>query len=321
MRGFAVSLHHTNQLDAYLLAINQIAELGFNSIEIVTPAFQIDGQSHQIKIESGPNRGPKRRQLLAVLHHARQLGLTTTLMPQVLFTRPRGNEWRGKINPHRWQPWWNSYRNMIDYFLDIANEASVDTFCIGSELLSTERQIQQWQALIVHIRQQFKGRLTYSTNWDHYNIPAFWRNLDMIGVSGYWNLCQGAEHNPPTTDDLTRRWHEIRKKLLDFATSQERPILFTEIGYPSLPWALTDPWNYVHDDHVRADVDAQATGYASFLVAWDDLLSTRPNSDRVAGVYFYAWDPYHRGGDRDTGYGVRGKPAFNLLKQWLTNHR
>ncbi len=317
LRGFAISLHHTDQFPLYLQAVDEIAALGFDSLEVATPAFQTDGASQQIRIETGPGRGPQRGQLVTLLKHAKTRGLTTSLMPQVLFTQPRGNEWRGKIHPHNWAPWWESYREMIGYFLDVAIEADVDIFCVGSELLSTERQTDRWVELIAEVRQGFRGLLTYSTNWDHYHVPTLWRHLDLIGISGYWDMTKGVTHDPPTPEDLAARWSQIRTKLLNFAIAQNRPILFTEIGYPTLPWAIKDPWNYVNSDNTLPDPHAQAAGYAAFLAAWEDLLIHQPNPAVAAGVFFFEWDPYHQGGPGDSGYGVRGKPAFDLLRQWL----
>ncbi len=317
LRGFAISLHHTEHLHLYLQAIDEMVELGFNCLEVTTPVFQTNGQAQEIHIKTGPGGGPERWQLVALLHHASQRRLTTALMPQILFTAPRGNEWRGKIHPAQWDPWWKHYQRVIDYFLDVANEASVDIFCVGSELLSTERQAHRWTRLIQHTRRRFGGQLTYSTNWDHYHIPTIWRDLDMIGISGYWDLSVGTGQGSPTLDQLTHRWQNIRRKVLSFAAAHRRPILFTEIGYPSLPWAIKDPWNYIRNGQVNADHRAQAMGYASFLTAWDDLLRHQHDPTQLRGVFFYAWDPYHHGGEQDTGYGVRGKPALDLLKHWL----
>ncbi len=318
LRGFAISLHHTNRLDLYLASIDEIAKLGFNCLEVATPAFQTHGASAQIQLVTGPGRGPTRQQLVTLLQHAHDRGLTTALMPQILFTDPRGNEWRGKIHPPQWGPWWESYARVTDYFLDVANEADVDIYCVGSELLSTERQADRWDGLIDHVRSRFKGWLTYSTNWDHYHVPTIWRRLDMIGVSGYWDLTEQAQHDPPTHDELRHRWQGIRQQLLAFAQDQGRPILFTEIGYPSLTWALKDPWNYVPPDpSTPPDPQAQALGYEAFLNAWGDLLVDRPQPQQLVGVFFYAWDPYRQGGPGDYGYGVRGKPALQRLRQWL----
>ena len=32
------------------------------------------------------------------------------------------------------------------------------------------------------------------------------------------------------------------------------------------------------------------------------------------GFYCNAWDPYHHGQPGDTGYGVRGKPAYQIIR-------
>ncbi len=316
--GFALNVHHTDQLDLYLQAINEQAQLGCNSLLVLTPAFQRDGAAADISIQVGPGRGPARHQLLVLLEHARLRGMTTCLMPVVLFTQPRGNEWRGKISPEDWDAWWESYADMLRYFINIANEAGVDALAVGSELLSTERDTQRWSDLIAEVRRHYGGRLVYSTNWDHYHTPQFWSHLDAIGISGYWDLTAGAPKAGPTDEQLQQRWVQIREKLLAFSQTQQRPVLLMELGYPSLPWALKSPWNYVAETDVPADHQAQARGYQSFLRAFTHDLTSADGP--LAGVYFYAWDPYHRGGPRDTGYGVRGKPALTLVQQWLKDH-
>ena len=82
-----------------------------------------------------------------------------------------------------------------------------------------------------------------------------------------------------------------RHRLLAYGAARRRPILFTEIGYPSLPWALRSPWNYGNDSDAAPDHAAQARGYQAFLDAWGDLLATRPNTALLAGVLFYHWAP------------------------------
>lgn len=327
--GFALNVHHAERLSDFLEAVDELARLGFNSLQINTPCFQTNGASVDVRVQVGPGRSPSRVQLVRVLNHARQRGLKTLLMPIVLFTDPRGNEWRGKIEPDRWKRWWDSYRRNVDYFLDIAIQTDVQVFSVGSELLSTERQTGQWLALIAKVRRRFKGQLIYSTNWDHYHVPTFWRHLDLIGINGYWDLTKGADSDRPSSVHLAQRWRQIRRRVLAFAKTCDRSVIFTEIGYPSLPWALKDPWNYVvSDDQIKADPDTQSLGYAAFLSAWDDLLHppgrvapTGPftNGPDLAGVFFYEWDLYHQGGEKDRGYGVRGKSTLDLLKTWLSN--
>jgi hypothetical protein len=138
MVGFALNLHHTDDPAAFIHAIDQIADLGANTVEILTPCFQEHGASEEIRVVVGPGRSPRREHLVSVLKHARARGLTTVLMPLVLFENPRGNEWRGKIQPERWDRWWRSYGQNFDYFLQIATECDVSVLSVGSELLSSE---------------------------------------------------------------------------------------------------------------------------------------------------------------------------------------
>jgi len=328
VRGFTLNLHYTDDLQPYITAVDEIASLGCNSLQVVTPVFQADGSSHEIKVETGPGRGPGRRQIVDLLRHAKRRGLMTSLMPQVLFTHPQGNEWRGKIHPRDWAAWWGEYREIVRYFIGIANEAGVDIFCVGSELLSTEGHTKPWQSLIAMVRAQFDGVITYSTNWDHYHVPGFWASLDLIGINGYWDIATLTDRSNPSIAALTKRWEQIRQTVLAFAQAQGSPVLFTEMGYPSLPWGLKDPWNYLNPQGVAASTNTQTLGYAAFLSAWGDLLASKPvarsTSDHVrnnglAGVFFYEWDPDRSGGDSDAGYGVRGKPTFDLLRTWLAD--
>ena len=323
--GFAINLHHTTNLTEYRHAIDALKELGFNSILILTPAFQKDGASQKVQVRFGSKDGPDRDQLIELIRYANQQEMNTVLMPAVLLTDPRGNEWRGKIRPPRWQLWWESYFDVMDQFTNIANEAGATILCIGSELLSTEGQTSQWIKLIRHVRQQFKGPLIYSTNWDHYHVPKFWPHLDAIAINAYWDIATETNPQQPVPAALAARWAQIRKELLAFAEQQSRPVLFTEVGYPSLPWALKDPWNYLAPAGTQADHQAQVRGYTAFLETWGDLIrppshlstSCKVKADPVAGLFFYEWNVRRFGGDHDTQYGVRGKPTLDLLRHWL----
>ncbi len=327
--GAALNLYHTDHLSLYHNALEQMSDTGFNAVQIVTPMFQVDGASAAVQLRRGKGLGPSKADIVSLLTHAKELGMSTMLMPQINFTKPRGNEWRGKLQPQHWDPWWASYRAAIGEFLEIAEANDVDVFVVGCELLTTHKPEHEarWRDLIAVSRQSFSGRLTYSTTWDTYPKVGFWDDLDAVGVSGYWDITTLAEDpGQPTDDELASRWLEIKQRLLAFAQSQDKPVLLTEVGYPSLPWALTKPWNYINKDKLPPDPEAQARGYAAFISAWHD--SIQPNKQETdsmnywsgphpAGVFFHKWDPYHRGGPEDYGYGVAGKPAYRHLIDWL----
>ena len=148
--GFSLNVYHTNPFAQYLTAVDQIAATGFNCVQVVTSVFQRDGASQRVAVEVGPGRGPARSELIHLLQYAKANELITCLMPQVNFTHPRTNEWRGKIQPATWRSWWHGYATAIDYFLSIAVEAEVDLFCVGCELISTQKPeyLPRWQELI-----------------------------------------------------------------------------------------------------------------------------------------------------------------------------
>ena len=257
--GFSLNVHYTNQLPKYIRAIDMIADMGCNSLQILTPAFVRDGASTQISIPNQPGRCPSTEQLMTLLRYAQKRGLKTMLMPTVLFTHPRGNEWRGKISPDNWDAWWESYSVTQRHFANLAQQAGVDVFCVGSELLSTEKQTQRWEKLISDIRKDFRGQLIYATNWDHYHVPTFWEHLDYVGISGYWSMTQDPMDQMLDTQAsfelhqrIIKRWPAIQKSLKDFSRDIQKPVLITEFGYPSLPWGLKDPWNYVNAKQVIA---------------------------------------------------------------------
>lgn len=321
--GFSLNLHHSESIEPYLKAIDEIADLGCTALQIVTPVYQENGAATTIARPIGSGRSATTEDITALLERARQRGLRTALMPIVLFEQPRGNEWRGKIAVENWDAWWTSYEAVMDEFLTLAREHDVDLFYVGSELISTEAQEQRWRAWSAHCRERFDGLLSYSTNWDHYHWPAHWDALDVIAINGYWNVLSLTDTEHPDDDAIAKRWRAIRESVLAYAERQRRPVLISELGYPSLPWAMRDPWNYIADASQSVDHAAQAKGYASFLAAWEDLLRSdaQPDASGFAGVMFYHWDPYHHGGERDSGYGIRGKPAEGFVRGWLTQRQ
>ncbi len=323
--GMTLNLYHLADLQPARQAVDAIAALGCNSLQVVTPIFQDHGGSPIVVSRTGPGFGPTDAQLLEVLRYARSKGFITVLMPQVNFTRPRGNEWRGKLAPPRWSVWWDSYLAALDRFLTLADQADVEVFSIGCELLSTEKpeHLDHWRSVAAHARSRFDGMLVYSTNWDSYQDVGFWDRVDAIGISAYYDLTRGLiDRAQPASAELDARWTAIRRRVLTYAASQNRPVLFTELGYPSLPWALSKPWNYIASPETPADPAAQNVGYEAFIEAWGDLIippnarHNRPPDRRVAGVLFYKWD-LHANTEADTGYGVAGKPAYQTLKRWL----
>ncbi len=315
--GFTIKLYHTKQPALYLDAIDELAAHGFDAVQIVVPMFQRDVTATELSVTASPGRCPAPADVVALLQRANSRGLRTAVMPFVQIDQRRGDDWRGTLRPLRWDAWWASYRAALTHWLDVAREGGADAFCVGSELTSTQGQTAQWVALIDHCRRRpFDGRLYYSANFTNFGHEAvkYWPHLDMIGVNGYFDLTEGAANDPPSATDLADAWRRNRDRLLNFARAQRLPLLLTEVGYSSQSQTLRKPWDYVTGLRKPADHSAQERGYRAFIDTWGRV----PSRSGYAGVFFYEWDPVARGGASDVTYGVRGKPALDVLRGWLS---
>lgn len=305
--GFAINAHHIGNLPIYLDGVDEIARLGANTLIVVTPMYQKKVDSTRVRVLR--QRCPTGEQLTAILRRAKQHAMSTVLMPIVLIEEPGPKDWRGLINPTDWQEWWTSYERTLDRFVDLASREGVDLLSVGSELNTTEDQVDRWRGVIARIRDRFPGRITYSANWDRYDRTKIWPLVDVMSVSAYFELERDRPGAPQP--DLVAAWSPIRAALLRTAREHGKPLMLSEVGYPSLPWANAHPWNYVADGN-RSDPAAQARSWRAFFEAWRDTIAD-PGS-AVLGFCGYRWDPYHRGENDDTGYGIRGKPAHEVIR-------
>ncbi|MEM9295618.1 MAG: hypothetical protein AAGA57_07440 [Planctomycetota bacterium] len=337
--GFTLNLHRPHDLTDALAAVDAVADLGANALQLTVPVFQDHGSSDGPRRIEREGKSPSRDQMLAVLRRAKERGLKTILLWQINFENPRGNEWRGKIEPPDWDRWWDDYHALLEFHARVAGQAEADVLVIGCELLSTHQSKfrRQWLETADLARTHFGGRLVYSSTWDSFHSYPAWDALDLVGVSGWWDLTRNAaDAQNPNDDELDARWAEIRGALAEFARRTDRPLLITEVGYPSIPWALKDPWNYIPKADTKPDGQAQARGYASFFRGWRRVIApapgTAPGSEAEpasqtdpatwAGVMFYEWQPWGEpGGPDDFGYAVRNKPAERVIRDWFAPAR
>ncbi|MCA9295429.1 MAG: hypothetical protein KC983_02910 [Phycisphaerales bacterium] len=307
--GMAINAHHIGDLDLYLDSVDQIADLNANAVIVLTPMWMKRVDSNEILFY--PKRCPTNEQLIAILTHAKERGLHTTLLPIVLLETAEPKEWRGVIQPADWDVWWSHYAAMMDRFIGIAKAADVDMLGVGSELNTTEPQREKWERLIAYVRTQYAGELTYSSNWDRFDRCEMWDLVDVMSVSSYFELERDDPQAPH--DKLVNAWKRAQRDMLAASRKWNKPLLLSEVGYPTVPWATAHPWDYVPKDGTKPDHDAQARGYRAFFDAWRDVWR-RPGTDAL-GFFCYHWDPYYRGGRKDFGYGVVGKPSFGILRE------
>jgi len=275
-RGIALQMHNPGDSNhPYEQFIDEIAVTGANTVCLVIPGYQENGAASSIFIDQ--RKVPTRERIRKIIRHARGRKLRVIFMPIVLLMNPRDGEWRGKIAPDDWDEWWRQYTNYVLRYALLCNEEKVEAFQIGSELLSTEKQTGRWRTLIAKVRKAFDGLLSYSSNWDHYKVPKFWDDLDMVGMTAYYDLTGGKE---PTLRRLKAAWGPLKKEILEWQATIGKPILFTELGWPNQDTCAQYPWNYYQSE--KHDPTAQANCFEAFFHTWIE-------NKNVAGFMIWEW--------------------------------
>ncbi|MCK4601643.1 MAG: hypothetical protein KAU28_04205 [Phycisphaerae bacterium] len=304
-RGISLQLHNSDPEIPYEKYVDEIAETGANTICFVVHAYQENCSSTSIFLDARktlPNQRIKN-----LISHARRKKLKIVLMPLVLLENPRKNEWRGKISPTNWSEWWNDYYDYILRYAKLSQEADVDVFVVGSELLTTQKHEDRWRFLIRRCRKIYKGKLSYSANWDRYYAVKWWDAVDIIGMTTYHDLAGGDK---PTVDRLMKSWAGIKKEILAWQAKINRPILFTEVGWPNLTTCARYPWNYCLDED--PDPAAQANCFEAFFRTW-------AGEKDVAGFLVWEWRSYpaQKTGPDDPSYVPCGKPSLEVIRRYL----
>jgi hypothetical protein len=261
------------------------------------------------------NRSAPDEAIAQTVRQAKKLGLRVLLLPVVLPWKPGPDDWRGNLRPANRAGFFENYARFLLRYADMAEELQVDAFSIGSELISLENKLGPdkktgyegdtawWRRIVRSVRARYGGRLTYSANWDHYDVLEILEELDFVGLTAYYSLTKNPE---ASVDEMVEAWKPIQEELRSFSQKIQRPMVFTEVGYASLQGINTDPWNYKMDKPL--DLECQVRCYKAFAKAF-------AHPDFLAGAYFFDW--YDDGGPKSTSYSPRGKPAESVMREFL----
>ncbi len=311
-RGMAIQLHGGPDVyERYHHLIPEVAELGADTVQLVVHGWQRDAGSLDLHLDA--QRTANAEDVGRLCDLARDRGLRIILMPIVLLTDPRNNEWRGKIIPadREWDTWFRRYTRFMVHFARIAERHRVEVLMVGSELIKTERYAERWRRVIEEVRQHYRGKLGYSANWDHYQTEkiGFWQKVDYVGMTTYYELADGPN---PSIEEIDANWTRIRAEITAFQKEVRKPIIFTEVGWCSQEGAAHEGWNYyANQNATAAGQREQAILYESFIKAWSE-------APGVGGVIWWEWDA-GAGGGEDHGYTPRGKPAEAVLRTWFAD--
>lgn len=251
--------------------------------------------------------GEKERGVKETIELCQKAGLKIMLKPQIWMMNAYTGDF--KLNSEKeWVEFESSYEDFILFFLKIAAEYDLELFCIGTEWREfVAARPEFWNGLISKARQSFKGELTYAANWDDYSAVPFWREMDYIGVNGYFPISYSKS---PGLKELVAGWEIHRGNLKGFSEENDRQIIFTEIGYRSMEGATVNPWE--HNNRDKFSEEIQDLAYkALFSVLWKE--------DWFKGLFIWKWYHNHdnQGGKGNLDFTPQNKMAEKTIRtQW-----
>ncbi|MFH1609460.1 MAG: hypothetical protein ABID40_02365 [Candidatus Bipolaricaulota bacterium] len=225
-----------------------------------------------------PHRDPQRtatdEALRSVITQVHRLGMGVVLLPEL---HPDDGTWEGAIEPADVGTWFEQWREILLHYAELAEETKVEVLLLGAELGTVEGFTDEWERLIVAVRGRYRGKISYSPNFwadrEAYNrvlSMTHWRQLDYIGVTGYFELTTKLD---PSVQELEAAWRSDRTGqdvvagLEALSRRYLKPIVFWELGYQSKNGTNIYPWNYPRPG--TDDEQEQADAWAAFLnVFW-----------------------------------------------------
>ena len=140
----------------------------------------------------------------------------------------------------------------------------------------------------------------------------FWDQLDYIGIQAYFPISKKPD---PTLEDLLEGWKKHLDAIAAVQKQWDKPVLFTEIGYRSVPFAAERPWAWPSGDElgkVKPDPELQARLYEAFFQTfWD--------KPWMAGAIIWKWHPngFRSHERRATDFTPQAKPAADTMAHWF----
>ena len=240
------------------------------------------------------------------IEEAHRLGLNVLLRPKFQKVEPPlGYHHESGYTTEQWQDWANRYQEYLVQYAELAEEHEVEMFAVGYEMRSSEPEEAHWRAIIQAVREVYGGPLTYAGLPNEEADILWWDALDFIGVDGYYMLSQAAN---PSVEELKNAWIPYLNRLEQLSLKYSKPVIFTEIGYPSTTTAAENPGNWMYG---VIDLDLQARLYQALFEAIED-------KEWINGVFIWSWDetPF-QGGPCDFEHTPKGKPAENVMRSFF----
>ncbi len=303
-------------VDQLAASLDNLKALGADSISVNVWWFQDDINSDVIQADFTHYSASDDsvRTVVAAIH---ERGMAVVLKPMVDL-RNDPTHWRGNIvGDEAWFTGPGGYGAFMDHWADIASETSAEMLVVGTELVNTASEEARWRTVVTDVRSRYTGPLVYaalhggSSAATSANI-GWWDALDFIGLDAYYPL---TSKTAPSLGELQAAWQDRAAMIGNWRNSlpseDQKPILFTEVGYRSWDGTNKAPWSGADKSSANVDQQEQADCYEALL---SQLWGKEP---WLEGLYWWNWevDP-HPTWEVPNWYPIQDKPAEAVLRNY-----
>lgn len=204
------------------------------------------------------------------IREAKAMGQRVILKPILNVT---DGTWRAHINffdvdvpcEPKWSDWFASYTEFIVHYARIAQAEGVEMFCIGCEMVQTDRRSEEWRAVVAAVRAEYDGVVTYNCDKYQETNVTWWDAVDVISSSGYY----------PQGD-----WDGQLDRIEAVVRRENKPFFFMEAGAMSTEGSQHLPNSWTLEGEVSEE--AQRDWYEAMFAACD-------KRDWVGGWVLWDW--------------------------------
>lgn len=277
----------------------RMQNLGANAVALVPYAFTAAPNEASIRFQTLETDA----RLARSVTQARRLGLAIMLKPHIW----AGRRFHGDISfrdGDRFDAWFEDYRDWMLHYARFAQVHGVEVLSIGNELAGLTMHEDAWRGLIAQVRRIYGGPVTYAAHWEReLEQIAFWDALDYIGVNFYFPIARAGATPQRDSPEVLAAMRRISRLQSDF----QRPVLFTEVGFPALATAASRPWE---ENSSALDAALQSRCYE----VWLERFAQAPD---VTGMFWWKWPSHGRGSPFDPSHRPLAKPALRVLGEWF----
>ena len=310
-RGMVLGLYAGIPDYDYRKELNRIAGTGATcvSLQAIYRMERFDSN----EVARHPTSSPTEESLRRTFLEAKVQKLRMMLFPTINLRDEADNaaHWRGNIEPRDWDVWWNQYIRFNVHLATLAQEGGVEWYSVGTEMTSTHRFPERWRQLVVEVRKVFQGKITYSVNFDAHDSFTFGDCLDVIGMNTYDSIAKYDKY--PMEAQIRDAWWWIVNKARTLQARFKRPVMITEVGYPSVAHAHVGPWDFRTDKALDLDLQNELVrGALNVLRNWSD----------GEAVFYYLYGEHLNskpvGGPKDRTYAIWGKPVEQTVHEYFS---